>query len=310
MSESAGNAAAGAGAAAGQGDSGQAQGAQAQQQQQAAAGENTTQAAEMPSVLNTTEGEDGDDNLSFHDFVRKQFPDEKFEDDDGLLKHAKKHMKGLLEYQKTNRERNKKVTQMLHSHPELVAILQDLDAGADMRVAIARHFDPANLSVDDNEPDYDAWKKAAEDRQKKFTERQQWQDTYAKNRKESGEIFKQFAVDTKMDQPKAQEFAEKVDGILTDVYNGKLSRQFLDAMHKALMFDQAVEQAKEIGKVAGRNEQIAAKIAKEEAPKGDGLPDLKKSGEINEAELPEGIKMMAGLVDDFNAKRQRFKTKN
>lgn len=307
MSESAGNASAGTAAVGGEGHAQASQQPASQTQAGQQTAENTNEAAAMPSVLNTTEtGEDGDDNLSFHDYVRQQFPDEKFEDDDGVLKRAKKHIKELSDYRTKNKEANQKVNQMLHAHPELVDVLRDLDAGADMRVALARHFSAEDLAVEEGEPDYEAWKTANTERQKRFEEKRQWQESFAKNRKEAGEVFSQFATDNKMDQAKAQEFAEKTDAILTDVYNGKISRQFLDTMYKALMFDQAVKQANEVGKVAGRNEKIEAKIVKDQEQKGDGLPNLQKTGEMTETEMPEGFEMMGKLVDDFNSKRQRF----
>lgn len=314
MAEAAAAAGAGVGTAAAggesaAGESAQAQGIAQQGAEQAGKAAETT-SAEMPSVLSTTEtGEENDDALGFEDWVRKQFPDDKFEDDNQIKAKARTHIKELSDYRTKNRESNKKVVAMLHAHPELVDVMQDLDAGADMRVALARHFDPADLVPQQGDPDYDAWGKAKTERETKFSERQKWQKSYETNRKEASETLKQFATDMKMDEATVKDYATKVDAVLGDVYNGKLSRQFLDAMHKALMFDQAVAEAKDVGRVAGRNEQIETKIAKTEAAVGDGLPDLKKSGELQETKVPEGAEFIGGLVDGFNAKRQRFGTK-
>ena len=145
-----------------------------------------------------------------------------------------------------------------------------------------------------------------QEREKKFTERQQWTQSYAENRKISANNLKEFATENKLDQSKMEGLAKFADGVLADVYNGKVSKQFLAAMLKAMNADAEIAKAAQVAEVKGRNAAISEKAAKQE-PVGDGLPELSKGGETKSpAKRTDGEQMVFSLVDKFKKNTERF----
>lgn len=260
-------------------------------------------AASFEKTENTNE--EGDDFMPTLEYIRKQFADEQFDDDEKVDRKAYKHIKELESYREKNREANKKVMQLFNAHPELISVLQDMDKGASFREALARNIDTAELTAQEGDPDYDAWTKAKTEREAKFQERQKWSEEYAKNRKESADTLKKFAAEKKLDQPALEDFAAKADDVLKAVYAGKVDMKFLNALYDGITAKDQIAQAAQVAEVKGKNAAITEKVSKA-SPEGDGLPDLSKGGEAKKAELPEGAKMLSDLVDTFNTRRNKF----
>lgn len=67
---------------------------------------------------------------------------------------------------------------------------------------------------------------------------------------------------------------------------GKLTQETLEGILRMVRFEKAVKEAEETAELKGKNTKIAAEMAKEQ-PKGDGMPDLSKGGEVPENEKKE-----------------------
>lgn len=292
---------------------GQSQGTQAQGGQPAA-GDVTGEAAVQASFENNeTQQEAADDYVPIRDYIRKQYADEQFDDDDKVDRKAYKHIKDLETYRTKNKEANQKITALFRAHPELVGVLQDMDAGADFAEALSLNLDPEARKMmretyfaDDYTPKQETWQQKKAEREAKYKERMQWSESYAKNRKESADNLKAFAQEKGMDQAALQDLAQWADNILQSVYNGKVDKQFLDMVYTAKNAKVEIAKAAQAAEVKGRNAAISEKLSKQE-PAGDGLPDLSQGGEAPTKEkVPETVKMLGEMVDGFNKRRSKF----
>lgn len=254
-----------------------------------------------------------DDYTPVKDYIRKQYQDEQFDDDDQVDRKAYKHIKDLEKYRTDNREANKKVMTLFNAHPELVDALRDMDEGADFAEAIALNLDPEQRKVlrevvlaDDYVPQKENWKQKKTEREAKFAEKQKWTESYSENRKISANNLKEFATENSLDQTAMEGVAKYADQVLADVYNGKVSKQFLAMIHKAMNADAEIAKAAQVAEVKGRNAASVGKAEKAD-PVGDGLPDLAKGGETKQApKRSEGENMVFGLVDGFKKKTEKF----
>lgn len=325
MSESASGAAAGQGGGEGQSVGQQAQAAQAQTAQggeQAAGtgGEQSvqqsfdkaaTQTISQPEA-ETQEGED--DYVPIRDYIKKQYKDEQFDNDDMVDRKAYRHIKDLEGYREKNRDANKKVMTLFAAHPELVGALRDMDEGADFSEALALNLSPEqrkalreSILADDYKPQKETWQQKKLERDTKFTEKQKWTESYSENRKLSANNLKEFATENKLDQPAMENLAKFADGVLSDVYNGKVSKPFLAMVLKSMNADSEISKAAQVAEVKGRNAAINEKAERAD-PVGDGLPDLGKGGETKQpTKRTDGENLIFNMVDNFKAKNEKFK---
>lgn len=65
---------------------------------------------------------------------------------------------------------NKTIMEVVQAYPEFAQIIEDVANGIPVQVAIARQFDPSELAVPEGEPDYEAYKQAAEERTKRLAD--------------------------------------------------------------------------------------------------------------------------------------------
>lgn len=277
-------------------------------------GEESVQASFEKSEIQTINRDDNDDYVPIRDYIKQKYKDEQFDDDDKVDRKAFRHIKELESYQNRNKDANQKIVTLFSAHPELVGTLRDMDEGADFSEALALNLSPEQrkelreqILSDDYKPQKETWQQKKVERDKMFQERQKWTDSYTENRKISSDNLKTFATENKIDQAGLENLAKFSDSVLTDVYNGKVSKQFLTAMFKAMNADSEISKAAQIAEVKGRNSAAAEKAAKLE-PQGDGLPDLGKGGETKQTpKRTEGEDMIFDLVDKYKKNTERFK---
>lgn len=240
------------------------------------------------------------------DHLKQYLVDQDFGDDDDAFEEAGiKYIDGLHQYRDKNREYNQKIIDVFEAEPAIVDIMRDLTQGATMMEALARHVDLDNLKPLEGDPDYDTWKKALTDRDVKMQDKDKRAKEYDDNVAFTSKELKAFMEETKVDDAKFKEYADKVDTLLQDAYKGKIGKDFFALLYKGLNFDKAVETAKAQGEVKARNEKIKAEIAKEDTA-GDGLPKLREGGEmdVTEKRPMTAAERIASDIDDFNAKRK------
>ncbi len=221
---------------------------------------------------------------SLADRLRKEFPDKEITDED-VQKIALEHINTLEDYRTNNREANKKIISVLESEPAIGEMIKDISKGAGFREALSRNVDVENIKPAEGDPDYEAWSTNLTERQKRMQEQDDIRKSLSENRNGSVEAMKEFAKENDLSDDEASEFLTTLDDVLANVYKGKVTKEFLGMMKKALNSKKDIAKAKEAGEIKGRNEQIETK--KQEAkPAGDGLPIL-SSSQTKEKEIPK-----------------------
>ena len=136
---------------------------------------------------------------------------------------------------------------------------------------IARQFDSSELAVPEAEPDYEAYKQAAEERTKRLADMKARVETREKNMARSKTDVDAFFAEQGLSEEEQQRFVAWVDNeILANLLDGKVNKEILTKLYQGWVYDTAVAEARETGKVEGRNEQIETRRVR--AQKTDGLP--------------------------------------
>lgn len=165
-------------------------------------------------------------------------------------------------------------------YPEFKDMIQDISVNkVPPRVAIAKQFDMEDLTPLIGDEDFDEYTKAYNSRKESNKKQKEFEDMLFKNIGESNSKIDAFV--------KAKGYTDEQKKALVDLMNSTFDKSFngitddvmLEMFAKALMYDKAVEQAKAIGELTGRNANIEAKMEGETKKKtGDGLPTSTSSG--------------------------------
>lgn len=210
---------------------------------------------------------------------KEKFPDKKYEEnEDELWKDAHEEYSALNEYKNKNTEVNKRLMEILQSHPEIMHFIKDVDKGAPINVALARNFDLENIDPVDGDEDMEAWKKAKEERASKLAAKDEYIKNFDANTAASGKTLKKFIEANNLSEEQAESFLSKVEAIFSDAMDGKLEESTLTALYTAENHDQIVSDEKKKATIQAKNEKIKAEIEKENAKKGDGLPAITGGG--------------------------------
>lgn len=237
--------------------------------------------------------------------LKEKFKDKQFESDNDFFDAAHDELTNLETYKQENEKANENIWNMLDQHEELRSIFIDMDKGASFKEALARNVDLDGVTPMEDEPDFDAWQKAKEDRKKKTEDHKLFTKEYDSNIEKSIKNYETFAKERKWDDNSSKEFTGKVDAVMAELSKGIISNKFLTTMEKGLMYDEAVKDAAETGEIKGRNENIEAK--REDNPKaGDGIPSLTNIGKTDNIEkAQEQEKVPDVWTQDLNKHLQR-----
>lgn len=194
------------------------------------------------------------------EYMTAKFPDREFPDDEGLETALLEHVKGLDDRVAGNDRANKTIMELVETYPEFAQIIEDVAAGMPVQAAIARQFSPEELTVAEGEPDYDAYRKAAEERTKRLADQRERIAAREQNMARSKTDVDAFFAERGMDEAERQEFVDWVDNtVLANLLDGKVDKGILTKLYQGWKYDEAVAEARETGKIEGRNEQIEAR---------------------------------------------------
>lgn len=235
------------------------------------------------------------------EYLTAKFPDRHFTDED-------EYENTLYDYLEENDKKiagheaaNKTIMEVVQAYPEFAQIIEDVANGVPVQVAIARQFDPSELSVAEDEPDYDAYKKAANERTQRLADMKARMEARDKNMAQSKTDVDAFFAERGLDEAEQKQFIEWVDNeILANLLDGKVNKEILTKLYQGWVYDTAVIEALETGKVEGRNEQIETK--RKQSRKTDGLPA--DGGSVSTSVQDETTK---DILDDVIARRNKRK---
>ena len=193
------------------------------------------------------------------------------------------------------------VGEILAEYPELYAVIQDLQEGKPLEVALAANIDIDSLKPLEGEEmyaDYEAARNARKERKAKVDE---YRATVEKNWEDSNKIIHDFFTEIAFDEEQTNEFLAKMDEMLGNYVNGIVTREFLDVFYRAMNYDKAMESAREAGAIDAKNARIDAERERAEAET-DGLPT---GGSAVGVTMPEEIE-----DDDIFGEVKRKSRKN
>lgn len=222
--------------------------------------ENTTQQPEQTPRISRV-----------REYMTTKFPDREFGDDSELEQALYDYLTQSDKKIEGHEAANKTIMEVVQAYPEFAQIIEDVANGIPVQVAIARQFDSSELAVPEGEPDYEAYKQAAEERTKRLADMKARVETREKNMAQSKTDVDAFFAEQGLSEEEQQRFVAWVDNeILANLLDGKVNKEILTKLYQGWVYDTAIAEARETGKVEGRNEQIETRRVRTQ--KADGLP--------------------------------------
>ena len=173
--------------------------------------------------------------------------------------------------------------------------------GVPFAVALARHFGPDDLTIAEGDDSYADYTKNVDARNKDLQERRDADAQFEVNRAESDKAVLAFSKEQGLGEDETKEIMGKFSDILAEVFTGKVTKETLLAIQRAVKFEEAVKEASEGAELKDRNEKIVAEMDKKAAPKGDNIPHPSSGGEVNDPDAKKPSKIEQ-IVDGYNRK--------
>ena len=212
--------------------------------------------------------------------IRTSRPDAKYDEDEE--EYSRQAMSMLDEYEgKAGQfdQMSEKMSARFNKNPEEAeAFLAYLD-GASLPSAIRRHMGDEALTMKEGDEGWDEYQKAGKEREEQFASNRAALDQFMQNAKDSDVTMADFITEAGLDEDGAQKFKDLVVSIANDLSAGKITKDTLMLLNRAMNYDKDVEGSREQGRVEGRNEKIEVE---KKRMKGSGLPNAHASGNASE----------------------------
>lgn len=244
----------------------------------------------------------------YADRLAKAFPDRTYETDDDYENAHEEYVKDIEGYRERGIVANQKLVALFEAEPEIADVVSEMIKGATFRSALARHIGAGDLVPELGDPDYSAYEENTKQRLERIAKADAFNKEFNENLEFSQKSVESFAEENNLKAEEAKKVLEEFDDMLKDIYRGKITKETLAKIVRAIKHDEAVKEAKEEAKIEGRNEAIKEKIGKEkETAKDDGMPTLTKTGDAIEdnTELPDEVKIIDRILSGAK-KRTNF----
>ena len=212
--------------------------------------------------------------------IRTSRPDAKYDEDEE--EYSRQAMSMLDEYEgKAGQfdQMSEKMSARFNKNPEEAeAFLAYLD-GASLPSAIRRYMGDEALTMKEGDEGWDEYQKAGKEREEQFASNRAALDQFMQNAKDSDVTMADFITEAGLDEDGAQKFKDLVVSIANDLSAGKITKETLMLLNRAMNYDKDVEGSREQGRVEGRNEKIEVE---KKRMKGSGLPNAHASGNASE----------------------------
>jgi hypothetical protein len=244
----------------------------------------------------------------YADRLSKAFPDRTYETDDDYENAHEEYIKDLEGYRERGVIANQKLVTLFNAEPQIADVISDMIGGATLRSALAKHIGAEDLVPEEGDPDYKAWDENNKQRLERIAKSNQFNKEFNENVEFSAKSISEFATENNLKPEEAEKILGEFDDMLKDIYRGRITKETLAKIVRAVKHDEAVQEAKAEGVIKGKNEAVKEKVAKEkETAKDDGMPVLKKSGDTTEetTELPDEVKIIDRIFEGAK-KRTNF----
>jgi hypothetical protein len=240
---------------------------------------------------------------AYADIAKDLFPEREFESDQERIEAIKEHVQELSEYKGKASEREAKFMELFNDNPDLVDLIHLVGLGANVEEALPFITGDTDIDIEDAKVE---WQKKAAEKAKARKEQQGRTEEINKNLKKSFDEVESYAKENKWDDKTTANFLTEVDKLMGDVAYGRISKDIITKLHKALIHDQAVKEAAETAEVRGRNEAITDIKTKGKTKTGDGLPHPKSANteadESYDQNSPEAV-ISAGIKHFADSKK-------
>lgn len=238
----------------------------------------TTPIAEETPVASVETGmEEGQDiRGKIIEIIKKFSPDSDTENEENFLQSVYSGLSILSNL-------HDKLLQVVEEFPEFGDALSAILKGMSPDEAIARYFDPENLTPPEDAPDFEKISMAKTERRKQIEAVNARKSQLLENEQVSVENVKAVMEELGISNEEGQKFLDDITSLQNDLFDGLLSPDHIRVLWKGFAYDpmlaekdKEIEMAAEDGKIAGRNEQIIKKRIGKDS--GDGVPKLGNTG--------------------------------
>lgn len=227
---------------------------------------------------------------SFIERMKSLYPDVDFDDEEARYRAYAQHEEEMQSRLNRLTESDKKMSEVFQKDPRFAQMLIDINDGEDPVVSFYHHFgDIMEMDLEDEEV-LDRVRQANAERVRKAQEdaesQARWEEEREANFEKTNTIVAKFLKDNKLSDEDIDGILESVNEITEAGISGLMTEEVLSLIHKARMYDKAVEEARNQGLTDGRNQRIALSKARQ---KGDGLPHVsgKSTAPVEEAPKKE-----------------------
>lgn len=257
------------------------------------------QAQSPEQVMQNEQAESAATEQAEHPFRARMRGYGQFEDDNGMMDMAEQKYQELEQELNMYKLDNETIMDALEREPAVAVMLQEIGAGAPLRVAVARVLDAEDMTPQEGDDDFAAWEKNKQAYAENKTKRKQWQQSMDEAAEFTKAEAKAFAEERGWTPEQAADYFTKMGEFLQDIYAGKVSRKAMTIFEKAMTADEEVAKAKEQGIVEGKNTKIKTELVNKGA--GDQSPIItsqdERAPEMPEPELKKG-KRWAERIDN------------
>lgn len=203
--------------------------------------------------------------------LRKRYPDRDFADEATAKdEFYADYDRSMGEYDALKGE-NARILETLQENPEFAEVFASIRDGMPLRVALARVVDFDAAPPQEGDPDYEDFNRSREEYKARRREMAERRRRIAENQERSKVEIEDFFRSVGADDEEQTGFADFLQGIFDDVFDGKMGKAALRKLWQAYKYEEDVEAAGKAGEAAGRNARIEAR--REKARATDGLPD-------------------------------------
>lgn len=251
--------------------------------------EKQTPTEEQVEVVNTGSVEEGQVQKPaaerkprelLYERIRTSRPDANYDEDEEEYSRQVMSMLDELEGKAGQFDQmSEKMSARFNKNPEEAeAFLAYLD-GASLPSAIRRHMGDEALTMKEGDEGWEEYQKAGKEREEQFASNRAALDQFMQNAKDSDVTMSDFIAEAGLDEEGAQNFKDLVVSIANDMSAGKITKDTLMLLNRAMNYEKDVEGSREQGRVEGRNEKIEVE---KKRMKGSGLPNAHASGNASE----------------------------
>jgi hypothetical protein len=216
----------------------------------------------------------------FYERIRTSRPEANYDEDEE--EYSRQAMAMLDEYEgKAGRydEMSEKMSARFNKSPEEAeAFLAYLD-GAPLTSAIRRYMGDEALSMKEGDERWEDYQRAGKEREEQFASNRAALEQFMQNAQDSDVTMSDFITEAGLDEEGAQNFKDLVVSIANDMSAGKITKETLMLLNRAMNYEKDIEGSREQGRVEGRNEKIEVE---KKRMKGSGLPNAHASGNASE----------------------------